>query len=155
MLELAQKALADMGIDDTLDAVGQFEPRGHVGGFFVGGLIGSVAGDSLGNLAGDVVTVGGAMAGSAVSDAGSGLPREMLVGLSPTTVYGLATKNRLREPYGIAFQVPRKQLQVKVHQRVNVRVLELIDEASGSKIELEGNRIPLTHSKDVIEELSK
>jgi hypothetical protein len=42
---------------------------------------------------------------------------------------------------------------VKVHERVNVRVLELSDEASGSTIELEGNRLPLTHSKDVIETL--
>jgi hypothetical protein len=41
-----------------------------------------------------------------------------------------------------------------MHQRVNVRVLELIDTASGSRIELEGNRLPITHSKDVIEELS-
>jgi hypothetical protein len=34
-----------------------------------------------------------------------------------------------------------------------VRVLELLDEASGSRIELEGSRVPLTHSKDVIEAL--
>ena len=40
-----------------------------------------------------------------------------------------------------------------VHKRVNVRVLELINEQSGSKIELEGNRVPVTHSKDVIEAL--
>jgi hypothetical protein len=33
---------------------------------------------------------------------------------------------------------------------VNVRVLELIDNASGARIELEGNRLPVTHSKDVI-----
>jgi hypothetical protein len=33
---------------------------------------------------------------------------------------------------------------------VNVRILELADTASGSTIQLEGNRIPLTHSKDVI-----
>jgi hypothetical protein len=33
---------------------------------------------------------------------------------------------------------------------VNVRVLELIDEASGGRVELEGNRVPMTHSKDVI-----
>jgi hypothetical protein len=33
---------------------------------------------------------------------------------------------------------------------VNVRVLELIDNSSDSRIELEGNRLPLTHSKDVI-----
>ena len=38
-------------------------------------------------------------------------------------------------------------------RRVNVRVLELIDTATGSRIELEGNRIPLTHSKDVIHDL--
>jgi hypothetical protein len=37
---------------------------------------------------------------------------------------------------------------------VNVRVLELIDKATGSRIELEGNRLPVTHSKDVIQELS-
>ena len=41
----------------------------------------------------------------------------------------------------------------QVHQRVNVRILELIDTTSGSRIELEGNRLPLTHSKDVIDAL--
>jgi hypothetical protein len=30
-------------------------------------------------------------------------------------------------------------------------VLELIDEATGSRIELEGNRLPVTHSKNVID----
>jgi hypothetical protein len=29
-------------------------------------------------------------------------------------------------------------------------VLELIDNASNARIELEGNRLPITHSKDVI-----
>jgi hypothetical protein len=29
-------------------------------------------------------------------------------------------------------------------------VLELIDDASGSRIELEGSRLPVTHAKDVI-----
>jgi len=33
-------------------------------------------------------------------------------------------------------------------------VLELIHPESGSRIELEGNRVPLTHSKDVIEALT-
>ena len=40
-----------------------------------------------------------------------------------------------------------------MHQRVNVRILEPVDEDTGSRIQLEGNRIPLTHSKDVIEAL--
>jgi hypothetical protein len=52
------------------------------------------------------------------------------------------------------FRVPRENLTVHVHKRVNVRILELVDESSGSRIELEGNRIPLTHSKDVISELT-
>ena len=42
---------------------------------------------------------------------------------------------------------------MKVHLRVNVRVLELIDSATGARIELEGNRVPMTHSKDVIKAL--
>ena len=50
----------------------------------------------------------------------------------------------------LVFRVPRADLEVKVHQRVNVRILELIDSTTGSRIELEGNRIPVTHSKDVI-----
>jgi hypothetical protein len=41
-----------------------------------------------------------------------------------------------------------------IHQRVNVRVLELIDTGSGSRIELEGMRLPITHSTDVIQELT-
>jgi hypothetical protein len=36
---------------------------------------------------------------------------------------------------------------------VNVRVLELIHDDTSSRIELEGNRVPLTHSEDVIETL--
>jgi hypothetical protein len=38
---------------------------------------------------------------------------------------------------------------------VNVRVLELIDAGSGARIELEGMRLPITHSKDVIQELTE
>ena len=53
-------------------------------------------------------------------------------------------------PTELVFQIPRASLTVRVHQRVNVRVLELIDNASDARIELEGNRLPVTHSKDVI-----
>ena len=70
-----------------------------------------------------------------------------------TTVYGFAAPTRPSEPTALVFQVPRAGLTIKVHQRVNVRVLELIENASGSRIELEGNRLPVTHSKDVIDTL--
>jgi hypothetical protein len=78
----------------------------------------------------------------------------MLIGVSATMVYGFAAATRHSEPASLVFQVPRAGLTVKVHQRMNVRVLELIDNAGDARIELEGNRIPLTHSKDVIHILS-
>ena len=155
MIELVQGALAARGIEDELEAVGQFNPRGHTGGLFVGGLVGSDAGGAIGGAVGDAIGLGaGSIAGMHAHDAASGLPATMLVAVSATTVYGFAAKTRHSEPTEIAFQLPRGQLEVKVHQRVNVRVLELIDEGSGSRIELEGNRLPLTHTKDVIDHLT-
>jgi hypothetical protein len=154
MVELVQDALAAHGIDDRVVAVGQFEPRGHTGGLFVGGLLGGDAGGVLGAVGEAVGTGAGALAGMRAADASSGLPAQMLVGVSETTVYGFAAPTRHSEPTALAFQVPRAGVTAKVHQRVNVRVLELIDEASGSRIELEGNRLPVTHSKDVIEALA-
>lgn len=154
MLELVQEALAARGIDDRVVAVGQFEPRGHTGGLFVGGLLGGDAGGVLGAVGEAVGTGAGALAGMRAADAGSGLPEQMLIGVSETTVYGFAAPTRHSEPTALAFQVARAGVTAKVHQRVNVRVLELIDDASGSRIELEGNRLPVTHSKDVIEALA-
>jgi hypothetical protein len=153
MVELVQKALRDRGIDDQVIAVGQFNPRGHTGGLFVGGLLGSDAGGALGAIGEGVGLGAGSIAGMHAADASSGLPANMLVGVSETTVYGFAAHTRRAEPTDLAFQVPRSDVEAKVHQRVNVRVLELIDDESGSRIELEGNRLPVTHSKDVIEVL--
>ena len=153
MIELIQAALTARGIEDELVAVGQFNPRGHTGGMFVGGLAGGDAGGALGGVGESVGVGAGSLAGMRAADAASGLPASMLVGVSATTVYGFAATTRHSEPSALAFQLPRSGLSVKVHQRVNVRVLELIDDASGSRIELEGNRLPVTHSKDVIEAL--
>jgi hypothetical protein len=153
MVELVQDALRERGIDDQIVAVGQFNPRGHTGGLFVGGLVGSDAGGALGAVGEGVGLGAGSLAGMKAADAASGLPANMLVGVSETTVYGFAARTRHDEPTDLAFQVPRSGVTAKVHQRVNVRVLELIDDESGSRIELEGNRLPVTHSKDVIEVL--
>ncbi len=155
MLELLQGALAARGITDDLLAVGQFNPRGHTGGMFIGGIAGGETGGVLGGT-GEAVGVGaGSLAGMHAADASSGLPEKMLVGVSTTTVYGFAAPTRHDEPTDLAFQIARAGLEAKVHQRLNVRVLELTDRASGSQIELEGNRLLMTHSKDVIEELSR
>ena len=150
MVDLVQGALAARGITDEVLAAGQFNPRGHTGGMFAGGLAGSEAGGLLGE-AGEAASLGaGSVAGMRAADARSGLPASMLLGVSDTMVYGFAAATRHSEPTSLVFQIPRTGLTVKVHQRVNVRVLELIDNASDARIELEGNRLPLTHSKDVI-----
>jgi hypothetical protein len=150
MVDLVQGALAARGITDEVLAAGQFNPRGHTGGMFVGGLTGSEAGGLLGGAGEAVGLELGSAAGMRAADARSGLPASMLLGVSATTVYGFAAATRHSEPTSLVFQVPRAGLTVKVHQRVNVRVLELIDKSSDARIELEGNRLPLTHSKDVI-----
>jgi hypothetical protein len=134
MLALVQSALGTAGISDVLIAVGEFEPCGRVGATFAGGLVGNEVGDALGG----------------VGDANGSLPPQMLVAVSQSAVYGFAAPSRRREPTDLAFQLARDTLRVKVHKRVNGRVLELIDSATGARIELEGSRAPSTHSKDVI-----
>ena len=150
MADLVQGALAEGGVTDEVLAAGQFNPRGHSGGMFAGGLAGSEAGGVLGDAAGAVGLGAGSLAGMHAADARLGLPASMLVGVTATMVYGFAASTRHSKPTALVFRVPRGSVSVKVHQRVNVRVLELIDEASGSRIELEGSRLPMTHSDDVI-----
>jgi hypothetical protein len=62
--------------------------------------------------------------------------------------------SRSKTPGEMVFKAERSGLEVIVHKRVNIRVLELIHPETGSSIELEGNRVPLTHSKDVIAALT-
>jgi hypothetical protein len=153
MVASMEGALRDLGVEEKIEAVGQFEPRGHTGAMFAGGLIGDSLTSGLGGLADSVGTVGGIIGAAKIHDASTGLPGNMLVGASDTHVYGFSARGR-RAVESLVFRVDRANLTVKVHQRVNVRILELIDATSGSTIQLEGNRIPLTHSKDVIDVLS-
>jgi hypothetical protein len=151
MVSAVQQALAREGIADEVLAAGQFNPRGHSGSMFAGGI----AGDSLGGLAGAAGEAVGTAAGIAGGMEGnaelSGLPQFMLVGVTASEVYGFAGVSRSKVPEQLVFKVSREDLTVKVHQRTNVRVLELVHEDSGDRIELEGNRLPITHSKDVIQ----
>jgi hypothetical protein len=130
MIAAMETALEARGIEDKLVAVGQFAPRGQSGGMSVGGLIGDAAG-----VAG---TAAGTFGGWYVAGKAEGLPPAMMVGVSSTTVYGFGGWSRSKPPKDLLFTVPRSGLDVEVHQRVGVRVLELIDKESGSRIELEG-----------------
>jgi hypothetical protein len=156
MIHAVQEAIDHAAIDDTIVEVGQFQPRGAVGSMFAGGLVGGELGGALGGI-GDAVGTGvGSLGGMHANAEAQGLPNMMLVGASASTVYGykMASGGRRKEPHELVFRVPRDGLQVKVLGRVNVRILELIDESSGSRIELEGNRLPLTHSHDLIRYLA-
>ena len=154
MERAVQQALAREGIGDEVIAAGQFNPRGHTGSMFGGGLAGGSIGEVGGSVGEAVGDVAGMVAGQRANEAASGMPQWMLVGVTADAVYGFDGRSRSKEPGAMVFKADRAGLEVKVHQRVNVRVLELLHPESGSRIELEGNRVPVTHSKDVIEALS-
>lgn len=151
MTTAMNSALRREGLDDTVMAVGQFAPRGSTGGMFVGGLVGDEVGGLLG--ADSVGVAGGALAGARGAARRRGVPSALLVGVSDDYVYGFAGRSRTREPGQLVFKVPRAGLSVSVQPRVNVRVLVLATPDGSSRVELEGNRLPITHSKDVIEAL--
>jgi hypothetical protein len=90
MVELVQDALDARGIDDQVAFAGQFNPRGHTGGMFAGGLVGGDAGGVIGGVAEGVGVAAGSLAGGRAADATSGLPAKMLVAVSETMVYGFA-----------------------------------------------------------------
>ncbi|MEP6851567.1 MAG: hypothetical protein ABJA87_02730 [bacterium] len=96
---------------------------------------------------------GGSLAGRRAAGRPAGLPTDMIVAVSSEWVYGFAGRSRSREPGPMSFRVPREGLSVTVRQRVNVRLLELAVPGDGSRISLEGNRLPITHSNDMIKEL--
>ena len=150
MMALVQQALDRDGLKDEVTAVGEFYPRGHTGGLFAGIMIGGDIGEAFGGVGKAVGLAVGSLAGMKAADTASGLPGKMLIGVSEKEIYGLQSKSRNKEPEDLVFNMPREGTEVKVHKRVNVRVLELIDESSGARVELEGNRVPMTHSKDVI-----
>ena len=128
MVELIQSALDERGIEDRVVAAGQFNPRGHTGGLFVGGLAGGEVGGLVGGLAESVGTGVGSLEGMRAADAASGLPAKMLVGSPPRPSMASLRPPDTPRPTALAFQVPRASLTAKVHRRVNVRVLELIED---------------------------
>ena len=152
LIERTSQVLAENGVPEDVEAAGVFNPRGHTGSMFAGGLLGDSVAGSAGNLASAIGTVGGALAGSKVHDATTGLPEWLVLAVTPTSVVGFDTDGR-RRPTPPIFRFDRSELETKVHQRVNVRILELIHKDSGATVQLEGNRVPTLHTKDVIKAL--
>lgn len=156
MLAEAQQGLEQAGTDDRLVAVGEFFPRGHTGGMAVGGLAGSAAGGIGGSLGDALGLAAGSLVGMEAADAASGLPERVFVAVSQSTVYLMRGEtHRLGHPTpGAVFGAfPRGSIECKVHQRVNVKVVELLDHTTGATVELEGSRIPRYHVGDVLDAL--
>ena len=74
IVDVFDEALASAGIEDTVTAAGEFNPRGHTGSGFAGGMIRGGIGDAIGSPAGGVGAVGGYLAATHAHDAASGLP---------------------------------------------------------------------------------
>ena len=144
--------LREAGVEEPVVAAGIFNPRGHSGGMFAGGLAGDSVGGAFGGLGSSIGTAGGALAGAKANDAASGLPEWLVLAVTEASVVGFDTDGR-RRPTAPIFRLERTRLETKVHQRVNVRVLELIDRETGARIELEGNRIPTLHTGPVLDAL--
>jgi hypothetical protein len=151
MIEAVNAALSSHHIDDEVRTAGQFNPRGTTGAMFAGGLAGDAVG--AGSALDAATTVGGSVLGRRAASYYRNLPEWMLVGVSDEWIYGFAGRSRRREPGRLVFRLPRKGLRVRVGQRVNVRTLSL-STGDDHPIELEGNRLPLTHSRDVIAALA-
>ncbi len=148
------ETLAEHGVQEEVLAAGIFFPRGHTGSMFVGGFAGDSVGGALGDLASSVGTVGGAIGGAKAHDAASGLPERIVVAVTPSAVLGFdSVRDQGRRPTEIVFNVARAGLTAKVHQRVNVRILELVDDATGASVQLEGSRVPTLHTGDVFKAL--
>lgn len=155
MLAAVNAALRREGFDDETIAAGQFAPRGATGGMFSGGMVGDEVGGLMSSPADSVGTVGGALAGAHGVARSRGLPSAMVVGVSEGWVYGFAGRSRSREPRELVFRLTRAGLAVSIRQRLNVRTVTLISGDGTTRVELEGNRLPITHSKDVIDELRR
>jgi hypothetical protein len=154
LVQRVTEVLREQGGTDEVLAAGIFFPRGHTGAMFAGGFVGDGLTSSLGNLADSVGTVGGALAGAKAHDAASGLPERIIVAVTSAAVLGFdSVLDHGRRPTQLVFALPRERLEVTVHPRVNVRILELSDSESGASVQLEGSRMPPLHVKDVIREL--
>ena len=148
MVGRAQAALERSGVEDRVEAAAIFLPRGHFGSAFAGGFIGDEV------VGGGIGAAGGALAGMQAHDAAAPTPERCMVAVTAGKVIGFDTERGKggRVPTRAVFAVDRESLQVKVHQRFNVRVLELIN-SDGAAIELEGPRLPGFHAGSVIDAL--
>ncbi|MGY1711857.1 hypothetical protein ACI8AC_20365 [Geodermatophilus sp. SYSU D00758] len=154
--KLLAAAQSIVGEEDTLLAAGVFQPRGTQGGMAAGAAVG-------GGLAGGVAALATTATGLALGEragaaAGHGLavPRWTVLAVSATRIYAF-----VGEGHGLAVRpvelfsvLDRGVVRTRVHQRVGVRVLELVDARTDDTLELESARLGGWHGSDVLARLA-
>ncbi len=154
--KLLREAQQVVGEDDVLLAAGVFQPRGTQAGMSGGAAIG-------GGLARGVAGLAAAAAGMAVGQqaarTASGsleAPRWTVLAVSTTRIYGLVGHGEglVIRPEEVFAVLDREHITTRVHERVGVRVLEIVDGDSGAALELETARLGGWHGTDVLRELT-
>ena len=114
MEHAVQQALVREGIDEQVLAAGQFNPRGHTGSMFAGGLAGGEVGGTAGSVGETVGDFAGVAEGMRANEASRGMPQWMLVGVTSNAVYGFDGRCAQQEPGAMVFRLERAGLEVKV-----------------------------------------
>ena len=111
MEHAVQQALVREGIDEQVLAAGEFNPRGHTGSMFAGGLAGGEVGGTAGSVGEAVGEIAGVAEGMRANEASRGMPQWMLVGVTSNAVYGFDGRSRSKEPGAMVFRLERAGLR--------------------------------------------
>ncbi len=153
---LVSQAQEVVGQDDVLLAAGVFQPRGTQAG--VGG--GAAVGGGLARgVAGMALTAAGIAVGGLAGQTAAGdlpTPRWTVLAVSAERIYGLTGHGEgfAIRPGEVFAVLRRDEVETRVHERVGVRVLEIIENGTGAALELETARLGGWHGTDVLRLLS-
>ena len=150
--KLLSEAQAVVGQDDVLLAAGVFQPRGTQAGMSGGAAVG---GSLAHGVAGMALTAAGMVAGERAGQtvaSGTPTPRWTVLAVSSERIYGLTGYGEgfAIRPGAVFAVLRRDEVETTVHERVGVRVLEIVETGSGAALELETARLGGWHGADVL-----
>ncbi len=153
---LLSQAQEVVGQDDVLLAAGVFQPRGTQAGVSGGAAVG---GGLARGVAGMALTAAGIAVGGLAGQTAAGdlpTPRWTVLAVSANRIYGLTGHGEgfAIRPGEVFAVLRRDEVETRVHERVGVRVLEIVETASGTALELETARLGGRHGTDVLRLLS-
>ena len=153
--KLLAEAQALVGGDDALLAAGVFQPRGTQAGMTGGAAVGGGLAQGVAGLAATAAGIAiGQRAGNAAAHSQQ-VPRWTVLAVSPSRIYAFTGQGEglAIRPVKLFAALDRARITTRVHQRIGVQVLELIDEDTGDTLELETARLGRWHGTDVLKQL--